>query len=252
MSRKVKDEGGGAGGEGGGESGAADDKLGEILVNSQMVLFHGQQQLIEYLATKIIFFDLRDQFVARLYYPTPTASPLAALLHEGSAFDLCLAEVARELSSWDAVVTVTEPTDADWLLWALMERVCQAIVEAVEWCLVGEPMGQIERQICCEDAQLVVEDLMVLRRYFVQRDDEGNVNGLEEERVAAKTGRLEMLANNLLAESTERLIELYYDRTTPEHSDKALIDRQTIIGALSNRRDKAATDLIRDLRKKKG
>ena len=41
-----------------------------------------------------------------------------------------------------------------------------------------------------------------------------------------------MLANNLLSEDTDRLIELYYDRTTPEHSDKSLIDRHTIVGCV--------------------
>jgi len=35
-----------------------------------------------------------------------------------------------------------------------------------------------------EDAQLVVQDLIALKKYFVQRDDEGNVNGLDEERVS--------------------------------------------------------------------
>ena len=41
-----------------------------------------------------------------------------------------------------------------------------------------------------------------------------------------------MLANTLLSENTERLIELYYDRSTPGQSDKALVDRQVWVPSL--------------------
>ena len=46
--------------------------------------------------------------------------------------------------------------------------------------------------------QVIVQDLVVLKRYFVQRDASGLVRGLEEERVAPKTARLEILANRVL------------------------------------------------------
>ena len=45
------------------------------------------------------------------------------------------------------------------------------------------------RRLEPEDAHLVVEDLIALKRFMVQRDEGGNVCGLDEERVAAKTGR---------------------------------------------------------------
>jgi hypothetical protein len=228
-----------------GDKEGADESLGEILVNSQMVLHHGQQQLIEYIGIKIVFFDLREDFVARLYYPSPSACPLSTLLEEGSALDQSLAQVSEEVMSCESLEGSSD------LMWAVLERVCEAVVQALEWCLVGEPMGHIDRRMVPEDAQTVVEDLMALKRYFVQRDEAGTVHGLDEERVAGKTARLEMLANNLLSLSTERLVELYYDRTTPEHSDRALIDRQTIVGALVHRPEKAALDLVKDVRKRK-
>jgi hypothetical protein len=59
----------------------------------------------------------------------------------------------------------------------------------MECCVIGGAMGAIERRIDAEDAEVFVEDLMSLKRYFVQRDDDGNVAGLDEERVAAKTSR---------------------------------------------------------------
>jgi len=107
------------------------------------VLHHGQAQLIEYIATKIVFFDLREDFVARLYYPTPYASPLSALVQEGMALDLRLAEVSAEIMSCESISGTSD------LLWALLERVCEAVVQAVEWCLVGEPMGAIDRFVVC-------------------------------------------------------------------------------------------------------
>jgi hypothetical protein len=222
-----------------------ENQLGEILGSSQMVLIHGQTQIIEYIATKMIFFDLREDFVARLYYPTPSASPLSALLEEGMSLDMALAEASGVLMSCE---TLEGSQD---LLWALLEQVLTTIVKAVEWCIMGEHMGAIERRIVPDDHLLIVEDLVALKRYFVQRDEDGVVNGLDEEKVAAKTGRLEMLANTLLSETTERLIELYYDRSTPEYSDKALIDRTTIVGTLARRPDKAALDLVADVRKQK-
>jgi len=81
--------------------------------------------------------------------PSDTSLPfsLSSLPHaEGSAFDLCLAEVARELNSCPEFVGEAEGGE-DGQLWELMERVCGAVVEAMEWCVVGEPMGQIERWV---------------------------------------------------------------------------------------------------------
>jgi hypothetical protein len=71
------------------------------------------------------------------------------------------------------------------LLWALLEQVLTTIVKAVEWCIMGEHMGAIERRIVPDDHLLIVEDLVALKRYFVQRDEDGVVNGLDEEKVAA-------------------------------------------------------------------
>ena len=139
--------------------------------------------------------------------------------------------------------------------------------------------------------QVIVQDLVVLKRYFVQRDASGLVLGLEEERVAPKTARLEILANRVLrprpcvcppppglacrqhaamqskagfassanrgpphqvlAEPTERLLELYHDAATPEHDPRSLVDRACIFGALQRRPEKAAVDLVRDMRKRK-
>ena len=251
--------------------------LGEMLVSSQMALHHGAQQLIEYIGIKIVFFDLREDFVARLYYPSPAAFPLSSLLEEGGALDESLAQVSGEILSCESLQGCSD------LMRAILERVCEAVVQALEWSLVGEPMGYIQRRMAPEDAQTVVEDLMALKRYFVQRDADGTVYGLDEERVASKTARLEMLANNLLSLSTERMIELYFDRyslflslslslshththththahthtrvcvysTTPEASDITLIDRKTIVGALSHRHEQAAQDLVKDIRKQK-
>ena len=99
-------------------------------MNSQMVLHHGQQQLIEYIGIKIVFFDLREDFVARLYYPSPSACPLSTLLEEGSALDQSLAQVSEEVMSCESLEGSSD------LMWAVLERVCEAVVQALEWCLV--------------------------------------------------------------------------------------------------------------------
>ncbi len=48
--------------------------LGPLFVNALVSLEHGHTSLIDFIAHKVIYFDLRDDFVAKLYYPTPKAS----------------------------------------------------------------------------------------------------------------------------------------------------------------------------------
>ena len=124
-------------------------ELGDLLVNSQMVVYHTEAQLLHFLATKLVFFDLREAFVARLYYPTPAACPLAQLLDEGSELDVCLAAISEELRVDDAA------DGEQHVLWTLLEQVCEAVVQALEWCLIGEPMGAIQRELSPSDAQVV-------------------------------------------------------------------------------------------------
>ena len=124
-------------------------ELGDLLVNSQMVVYHTESQLLHFLATKLVFFDLREAFVARLYYPTPAACPLAQLLDEGSELDVCLAALSEELRVDDAADVEQH------VLWTLLEQVCAAVVQALEWCLIGEPMGAIQRELSPSDAQVV-------------------------------------------------------------------------------------------------
>jgi hypothetical protein len=45
------------------------------------------------MATKLVFFDLRDDFVARLYFPTPSECRLSTLLQPDSKLDLALVRV---------------------------------------------------------------------------------------------------------------------------------------------------------------
>jgi hypothetical protein len=56
------------------EAEAPEKGLGPLFVNAQISLEHGHTSLIDFIAHKIIYYDLRDDFVAKLYYPTPKAS----------------------------------------------------------------------------------------------------------------------------------------------------------------------------------
>jgi hypothetical protein len=80
--RKAKDAEGESAGQQDDEEAEPEEKaLGPLFVNAQMSLKHGHTSLIDYIAHKIIYFDLRDDFVAKLYYPNPKASRLVRVSH---------------------------------------------------------------------------------------------------------------------------------------------------------------------------
>eukprot|EP00287_Rhodomonas_sp_CCMP768_P027664 CAMPEP_0202849054 /NCGR_PEP_ID=MMETSP1389-20130828/79694_1 /ASSEMBLY_ACC=CAM_ASM_000865 /TAXON_ID=302021 /ORGANISM="Rhodomonas sp., Strain CCMP768" /LENGTH=61 /DNA_ID=CAMNT_0049527015 /DNA_START=1 /DNA_END=183 /DNA_ORIENTATION=+ len=61
---------------------------------------------------------------------------------------------------------------------------------------------------------------------------------------------MEILANQLLQEPSEQLLDMYYDRGTPDRDDKEVRTRELIAGALARRQDKAAKDFTKDVRRK--
>ena len=220
---------------------AGDDApLGPLLVNSQMALHHGIATLVEYIADKLVFFDLRELFVARLYFPAPAQCRLASFLHQGGALDEALTEVSAEL--------LTHAGYAE-LLWAVLEHVCSNIVRAAEWCLAGPHMGAIERSSTPEDAQVVVEDVVAVRSYFTQRDEEGVSQGLGEEAVANRLARLELLANAVLSRSTAALLAAHADPRTPDDDEKEVLTRATIVRVLERRPDKEAREFCKAQKK---
>uniref|UniRef100_A0A7S0EU62 MHD1 domain-containing protein n=1 Tax=Hanusia phi TaxID=3032 RepID=A0A7S0EU62_9CRYP len=220
----------------------ADDDLGDLLVNCQMALHHGQKTLIEYVATKIVFFDLREDFVGRLYFPSPSSYRLLPLLAQDGQLDSMLTEMSAEMLAVDGFSD---------LLWEILEKVCENIIRLLEWCLVGEQMGSIARHCDEKETGTIAEDLVSLKNYFVQRDEEGNSNGLDEEVVTSKTARLQLITNRILSEPSKSLIALFQDPHLPDDDDKDIMNRRIILGALDHRTDKAARDFVKEHRKKR-
>jgi len=214
--------------------------LGPLLLNSQMAMQYGISTLVEYIGDKVVFFDLRELFVARLYYPSPSQCRLSSFLHQGGALDEALTEISAEL--------LAHAEFAD-LLWQVLDHVCFNIVRVAEWCLAGPSMGAIERTLTPEDAQVVIEDAVAVRNYFTQRDEEGNSQGLDEEIVANKLAKLELLANQVLSQPTATLLQLHSDSKTPQDDDKEVATKTTILRVLERRPDKEAREYCRAKRK---
>jgi hypothetical protein len=110
-------------------------------------------------------------------------------------------------------------------------------------------MGAIERSSTPEDAQVVVEDVVAVRSYFTQRDEEGVSQGLGEEAVANRLARLELLANAVLSRSTAALLAAHADPRTPDDDEKEVLTRATIVRVLERRPDKEAREFCKAQRK---
>ena len=54
----------------------------------QMAMQYGIATLVEYIGDKVVFFDLRENFVARLYYPSPSQCRLSSFLHQVTPYTL--------------------------------------------------------------------------------------------------------------------------------------------------------------------
>jgi len=218
-----------------------ENSLGELFTNSQMAVDHGREQLADYIANKVVFFDMRDDFVAKLYYPNPKSNSLSPLLAQDSAMDTLLTAIAAEFAI----------EDFSHLMWFIFEKVMVRILKALEWCLIGEAMGAIRRHFSHTDVSVIKEDLVVLQDYFIQRDEEGNANGLDENLVLEHSARIEGITTKLLAVPTQKLMEMYYERDTLEDDPTEIVTRKNILGALARRSEKEAKDLVKEVKKKK-
>lgn len=168
---------------------------------------------------------LRDELLIRLYAPTPQSARLADLLQPGSPLDETL-------------------TGLVWLVGEeffrnLFSTVFQQIVLVVERVLLEEK-GMTTRTFQSDDAVLFKEDIRLLCEYFVQRDDNGVAQGINDNDAQEWTKRLMQLVTMILAQPSRELVEQYNDSQTPETHHKRVVTRQVIHKVLMRRKDAEA------------
>jgi hypothetical protein len=124
----------------------------------------GTGSLAEVIAAKVIWFDLRDDFIIRMYAPTPSKYRLIDILEGGD--NICGPE-----SLSDVLVSIKLHCGHDNPFFrVLLGAIFRSICEAVETVLLRDK-GSVRRTIDMDDASLILEDMDYLKDYFVQDGD---------------------------------------------------------------------------------
>jgi hypothetical protein len=124
----------------------------------------GSGSMAEVIAAKIVWFDLRDDFIVRMYAPTPSKYRLSDILDGGD-------NICGPSSLSDILVGIKRHCgDDDPFFCVLLGAIYRSICEAVELVLLKEK-DSVRRTIDMDDASLILEDMEYLKDWFVQDGD---------------------------------------------------------------------------------
>jgi len=124
----------------------------------------GTGSMAEAIAAKVVWFDLREDFIIRMYAPTPSKYRLIDILDGGenvcgpSTLSEILGSIKRHCGDENPFFRV--------LFGAIFRSIC----EAVETVLLQDK-GIVRRTIAMDDASLILEDMDALKDYFVADGD---------------------------------------------------------------------------------
>ncbi len=139
----------------------------DLFNESIMVLdacIRGAGSMAEVIAAKIVWFDLRDDFIIRLYAPTPSNYKLMDVLEGGD-------NTCGPQSLSDILVCMKRHCgDGNPFFRVLLGAIFRSICEAVETVLLRDNC-MVRRTIDMGDASLILEDMDYLKDYFVQDGD---------------------------------------------------------------------------------
>ncbi len=141
--------------------------MSSLFNNSITVLdasIRGTGSMAEVIAAKVVWFDLRDDFIIRMYAPTPSKYRLIDILEGGD-------NICGPLSLSDILVSIKRHCgDDNPFFRVLLGAIFRSICEAVETVLLRDK-GTVRRSIEMDDASLILEDMDYLKDYFVQDGD---------------------------------------------------------------------------------
>jgi hypothetical protein len=141
--------------------------MSSLFNNSITVLdasIRGSGSMAEVIAAKVVWFDLRDDFIVRLYAPRPSKYRLIHILEGGD-------NICGPNSLNDILVSIKRHCGEDNPFFVvLLGAIFRSICEAVEMVLLKDK-GSVHRTIDMDDASLILEDMDYLKEWFVQEGD---------------------------------------------------------------------------------
>jgi hypothetical protein len=167
-----------------GSGGHSLNQITNLFNNSITVLdasIRGAGSIAEVIAAKIVWFDLRNDFIIRMYAPSPSKYRLIDILEGGE-------NICGPLSLSDVIVGIKRHCGNDCPFFrVLLGAIYRSICEAVETVLLKDK-GSVRRIIEMDDASLILEDMEYLKDYFVQDGD-----GIDEADAVEWARRLQQL-----------------------------------------------------------
>eukprot|EP00743_Colponemidia_sp_Colp-15_P008310 GILK01009022.1.p1 GENE.GILK01009022.1~~GILK01009022.1.p1 ORF type:complete len:1357 (-),score=314.26 GILK01009022.1:31-4065(-) len=190
----------------------AADAIPQWLLEVKGLLTKKAEFIAEYISLKVVYGDLREVFMDRLYLPNVRDYPLKLLLLEDC--------VSLMDSLWQNVPDAYFPL--------VLQNLFAAMTAMWERVLLD---GGPKRIFSPDDSDVFDEDLSALKNFFLCKQANGEVNGLSEAQVEYGCAPLESLAQMMSMGSTD-LIGLYQLPST------SAPDRDRIPRILIHRSDK--------------
>jgi hypothetical protein len=156
----------------------------------------GTGSMAEVIAAKVVWFDLRDDFIVRMYAPTPSKYRLIDILEGGD-------NICGPHSLSDVLVSIKlHCGHGNPFFLVLLGAIYRSICEAVETVLLRDK-GTVRRTIDMDDASLILEDMDYLKDYFVQDGD-----GIDEADAVEWGRRIQQLVSLLFLQSRAHCFQL--------------------------------------------
>eukprot|EP00741_Cyanophora_paradoxa_P007120 tig00001093_g6891.t1 len=186
-------------------------------------------ELVKFIGAKVVYVDLRPVFYEALYVPSPGEDKRG---------------VAPVLDALSPLLSAIRDHVKDELVQILT---LHGILKAQVDCLVKILMECPNRQFSEKDYDALAEDLKTVEEFWVARDADGKVCGLEEPDVASRTKVVHKTLNTLFQPTTRELIALFPTLPEVSYSPHEPMTKRNVAKVLARRKDPAAREFAKAL-----
>jgi len=189
-------------------------------------------ELIKLIAAKVVYVDLRPVYFDSVYMPSPS--------EDKKGLEPVLDLLSQPLS------LVRDYVKDELMQVLALNGILRSFVE----CLQRVLLDSGNRTFSVTDYDVLCDDIKSIEEFWIARDSEGVVHGLDEQDVLQRTRFVRKVINTLFQMPTKDLIGLY--ASVPESSTypNDPMTSKNVVSVLRSRNDPMAKSFVRQLSKK--
>ncbi|KYQ94036.1 hypothetical protein DLAC_04310 [Tieghemostelium lacteum] len=201
-------------------------KLIELFQPVQIQIKNTCKQLIDFIGCRVVFFDCKSTILDQTY--------LAPLIDNTDRIQFSLDSLNPHLKTIYGNVQSIDRSNE------ILTSVCKSFVQAYQWILLYSGPNRMYQP---KDASMIEYDIELVKDFFLDRDEQGNANGVPDKTFDAIIQGTLKVVNLLMELASEVLIEQFNNNTSP--NSRNMFHNDIILSVLIHRADKPAKNFIK-------